>query len=319
MGVMYANNFTRRPFTDGEQAALVTLADHAAVAVEKARLLAAEHAARAEAESASRGKDELLAMLGHELRNPLSAIATADPRARDGRAAREELTRRAHEIIARQNAHLAHLVDDLLDVARVTSGKIALVRRPLELGQAVRHSLAALAASGKTERHRVDHGPRAGLGRRGRDALRADRQQPRRQRAPLHAGRAAASRSACAASDGERGPARPRQRGGDRARDAVARLRSLRSRASAGPTAARAAWGSASPWSAASPSCTAAAWTRRARAGARQHVHGAPARARRAARPRAPGGGAPPSNGAFAAAFSWWRTIRTRARCCATC
>jgi signal transduction histidine kinase/ActR/RegA family two-component response regulator len=154
VGVIYANNLTRRPFTDGEQAALVTLADHAAVAVEKARLLAAEHGARAEAESASRGKDELLAMLGHELRNPLSAIATAIHVLETGEPS-AEVTHRAHEIIARQNAHLAHLVDDLLDVARVTSGKIALVRRPLELGQAVRHSLAALAASGKTERHRV--------------------------------------------------------------------------------------------------------------------------------------------------------------------
>ncbi|MGH7421448.1 MAG: ATP-binding protein, partial [Candidatus Rokuibacteriota bacterium] len=154
VGVIYANNFARRPFTDADEAALVTLADHAAVAVEKAQLLAREHAARAEAESASRGKDELLAMLGHELRNPLSAIAnavhvleTGDPPA--------DLARRAREIIGRQNAHLAHLVDDLLDVARVTSGKIALVRRPLELGQAVGHSLASLAASGRTERHRV--------------------------------------------------------------------------------------------------------------------------------------------------------------------
>lgn len=153
-GVIYANNFTRRPFTLGDEAALVTLADHAAVAVEKARLLAAEHAARAEAEAAGRGKDELLAMLGHELRNPLSAITTAIHVLETSPPA-APVTRRAHEIIARQNAHLARLVDDLLDVARVTSGKIALVRRPLELGQAVRHSLAALAASGRTERHRI--------------------------------------------------------------------------------------------------------------------------------------------------------------------
>lgn len=154
VGVIYANKFTLRPFTDGEQVGLVTLADHAAVAVEKAGLLAAEHAARAEAESASRGKDELLAMLGHELRNPLSAITTAVHVLETGEPS-TDVTRRAHAIIARQNAHLAHLVDDLLDVARVTSGKIALVCRPLELGQAVRHSLTALAASGKTERHRV--------------------------------------------------------------------------------------------------------------------------------------------------------------------
>jgi signal transduction histidine kinase len=153
-GVIYANNFTRRSFTDADEDALVTLADHAAVAIEKARLLAAEHAARAEAEAASRGKDELLAMLGHELRNPLAAIANA-VHVLESPGPPAEVAARAREIIARQNAHLAHLVDDLLDVARVTSGKIALIRRPLELSQAVRHSLAALTASGRTERHRV--------------------------------------------------------------------------------------------------------------------------------------------------------------------
>jgi signal transduction histidine kinase/ActR/RegA family two-component response regulator len=154
VGVIYANQFEVRPFTDADEAALVTLADHAAVAVERAQLLAREHAARAEAESASRGKDELLAMLGHELRNPLAAIANA-VHVLDTEGVPAEMARRAREIIGRQNAHLAHLVDDLLDVARVTSGKIALVRRPLELSQAVRHALATLAATGRTERHRV--------------------------------------------------------------------------------------------------------------------------------------------------------------------
>jgi signal transduction histidine kinase/ActR/RegA family two-component response regulator len=154
VGVIYANNFARRPFTAGDEALLVTLAHHAAVAVQKARLLAREHAARAEAEAASRGKDELLAMLGHELRNPLSAIANAVA-VLGIPSAPPETARRAREIIARQNAHLAHLVDDLLDVARVTSGKIALERRPVELAQAVRHSIATLAASGRTEHHRL--------------------------------------------------------------------------------------------------------------------------------------------------------------------
>jgi signal transduction histidine kinase/ActR/RegA family two-component response regulator len=154
VGVIYANNFTRRPFTAADEAALVTLADHAAVAVQKARLLAREHAARAEAEAASRGKDELLAMLGHELRNPLSAIATAVHLLNAERAP-AEARHRAREILTRQNTHLAHLVDDLLDVARVTSGKIVLTRRPLELAQAVRHAVAALAESGRTDRHRL--------------------------------------------------------------------------------------------------------------------------------------------------------------------
>ena len=155
VGVIYANNLTPRAFTAADEAMLVTLADHAAVAVDKARLLAAEHAARGEAEAASRGKDELLAMLGHELRNPLAAIATA-AHLLDMPAATEDARRRAREIIARQNTHLARLVDDLLDVARVTSGKIVLDRRPLELAAAVERAVATLAASGRTAHHHVD-------------------------------------------------------------------------------------------------------------------------------------------------------------------
>jgi signal transduction histidine kinase len=154
VGVIYANNFTARPFTTSDEALLVTLANHAAVALQKARLLAAEHAARAEAETASRGKDELLAMLGHELRNPLAAIAAA-AHVLDHAGVTEQSARRAREIIARQNAHLARLVDDLVDVARVTSGKIVLDRRPLELAEAVRRGVATLATSGRTERHRI--------------------------------------------------------------------------------------------------------------------------------------------------------------------
>jgi signal transduction histidine kinase len=154
VGVVYANNTTRRPFSSDDEEALATLADHAAVAVQKARLLAREHAARAEAEAASRGKDELLAMLGHELRNPLAAITTACRLLHDAEAPPEAL-QRAREILLRQNAHLAHLVDDLLDVARVTSGKIVLTPRPLELAQVVRQAVGTLAASGRTSRHRL--------------------------------------------------------------------------------------------------------------------------------------------------------------------
>jgi signal transduction histidine kinase/CheY-like chemotaxis protein len=154
VGVIYANRLTREPFSAADEQALVTLADHAGVALQKARLLAGEHAARAEAEAASRGKDELLAMLGHELRNPLSAIASATYILESPEAS-PDATRLAREIIARQNRHLAHLVDDLLDVARVTSGRIVLARRPLELAETVRRAVAALTTAGRIERHRL--------------------------------------------------------------------------------------------------------------------------------------------------------------------
>jgi signal transduction histidine kinase len=154
VGVIYANHGTRHPFTAADETLVVTLADYVAVALEKARLLDAEHAARAAAEAASRGKDELLAMLGHELRNPLAAIATAT-HVLGSAGAGEDAARRAREIIARQNAHLARLVDDLLDVARVTSGKIVLTRRPLEMAEVVRRSVATLTTGGRADQHRV--------------------------------------------------------------------------------------------------------------------------------------------------------------------
>lgn len=82
--------------------------------------------------AASQAKDEFLAMLGHELRNPLSPIVTALQLMRmrgDGAHGRER------EIIQRQVDHLVRLVDDLLDVSRVTRGKIELKFERVALGQ----------------------------------------------------------------------------------------------------------------------------------------------------------------------------------------
>jgi PAS domain S-box-containing protein len=86
---------------------------------------------------ADRRKDEFLAMLSHELRNPLAPIRSAvflleraDP-ASDG-------ARRAREVIARQVGHLARMVDDLLDVSRLARGRIELRRARLDLAELVR-------------------------------------------------------------------------------------------------------------------------------------------------------------------------------------
>jgi PAS domain S-box-containing protein len=90
--------------------------------------------AREQAEAASRSKDEFLAMLGHELRNPLSPILTALElmKLRDDTAFKKE-----RSVIERQVRHVVRLVDDLLDVSRMTRGKISLERRSVELADAV--------------------------------------------------------------------------------------------------------------------------------------------------------------------------------------
>lgn len=120
---------------------------------ERRELLAVAQQARAEAESANRAKDVFIAMLGHELRNPLGAIAGAV--AVLGAGADESQTERARAIIGRQVQHLARLVDDLLDVSRVTTGKVHLDRQPLNLADVVNSLTSTWRAAGRFDRHEV--------------------------------------------------------------------------------------------------------------------------------------------------------------------
>ena len=104
--------------------------------------LAAELRARADAlAEADRRKDEFLAMLAHELRNPLGAIANASFLLEQLGPA--EAQARPVAIIRRQIQHLVRMVDDLLDVSRITRGKIELRRQPLDLNEVLRHAAEA--------------------------------------------------------------------------------------------------------------------------------------------------------------------------------
>ncbi len=113
------------------------------------------HASLAEEQQSSRAKDVFLAMLGHELRNPLASICNAvylldriDPASPKAKSARD--------IIGRQAAHLSRIVDDLLDVGRAASGKMSLSMQPMELGPAVEAAVAALRTAGTLADRRVD-------------------------------------------------------------------------------------------------------------------------------------------------------------------
>ena len=121
---------------------------------ERLQLFESEQAARQLAEQQNRAKDEFLAMLGHELRNPLSAISGAVALMK-APAAQEQHRLHAREVISRQVQHLSRVVDDLLDLSRVMTGKIILDFKPLDLAQAAAGCLAAMRAAGRAGEHEL--------------------------------------------------------------------------------------------------------------------------------------------------------------------
>jgi signal transduction histidine kinase len=110
---------------------------------------------RREAERKSHAKDEFLAMLGHELRNPLSAISSAAALIGLPGAGLDSVGR-AKQIIARQSQHLSRIVDDLLDLSRAMSGKILLARQPLDLAALVGACLDTFRATGRTSAYTLN-------------------------------------------------------------------------------------------------------------------------------------------------------------------
>ncbi|MBA3599476.1 MAG: PAS domain S-box protein [Methylibium sp.] len=136
------------------------ITEERAARAERLRLLEGEQRARAESDAANRAKDEFLAMLGHELRNPLGAISNAAylleaKAARGGAAAGAEPSARAFDVIRRQIVHVTRLVDDLLDASRVATGKIALTRRPVELAALTQRTARAVFGDAASARHRL--------------------------------------------------------------------------------------------------------------------------------------------------------------------
>lgn len=140
-------------FTADDAALLAQAAQIAASAIEGARLYQ-------ELREKDQRKDEFLAMLAHELRNPLAAMRNAVELADDG-APPEDLAW-SREVIDRQLRRLTRLIDDLLDVSRITQGKIELRREFIDAASILRHAVDAVAPLVAERRHELSLAYRPG-------------------------------------------------------------------------------------------------------------------------------------------------------------
>jgi signal transduction histidine kinase/CheY-like chemotaxis protein len=122
---------------------------------EREALVASLTAALARAEKAAATKDNFLAVLGHELRNPLAPIVMALD-LMDARAGNDY--RRERDTMRRQVKHMRRLVDDLLDVSRITQGKLTMAHEPVCLSQALRQAIDAVRpAMDSANRNFIEH------------------------------------------------------------------------------------------------------------------------------------------------------------------
>ncbi len=131
---------------------------------ERAQLLIREQAARAEAEQANRTKDEFLATLSHELRTPLTAILGWSHLVRTGKLDEPQLSR-AVETIERNARSQSQLIDDLLDVSRIITGKLQIEPRPVDVRSVIEAAIDAVRPSfeAKNIKFETVMGPSAGL------------------------------------------------------------------------------------------------------------------------------------------------------------
>ena len=143
VGVIHAATITPRHFTADDLKLLQLVAERAALAIEQTRLYEAEQSARREAEMANRIKDEFLATVSHELRAPLTAILGWVRLLREGHLDAGDADR-AMETIERSARTQNRIINDLLDVSNIITGKLRLNVRPIEPVPVIESAVEAL-------------------------------------------------------------------------------------------------------------------------------------------------------------------------------
>jgi signal transduction histidine kinase/DNA-binding response OmpR family regulator len=137
IGVLVFGSRSRTQLQPDELAMMQVIADQAAMALERARLIAELKGRAEELAQADRRKDEFLAILAHELRNPLAPIVNSLHLLKESH---DKGSAEAVSMVEKQVRHLVRLIDDLLDVSRITHGKIGLRKERVSLQELAQHA-----------------------------------------------------------------------------------------------------------------------------------------------------------------------------------
>jgi signal transduction histidine kinase/ActR/RegA family two-component response regulator len=140
LGVIHVGRRAFRPFTEDDTRLLELVAFRVALAIDNARLFEEERAARRDAEAASRAKDEFLTTISHELRTPLTPIIGWIHMIRNGLLPEKE-SKHGLEVIEKNSHALKRLINDLLDMSAILSGKMRVEQKPVALHSAVREAI----------------------------------------------------------------------------------------------------------------------------------------------------------------------------------
>jgi PAS domain S-box-containing protein len=151
LGGLFFGHAAEGVFTERDEKIVVGVAAQAAAALDNAKLYQAEQQARAAAERANKAKDDFLATLSHELRNPLNPVLLIASEAALNPDLPEEI-RADFEMIQRNVELEARLIDDLLDLTRITRRKMSLELRPVDVHEALHEAMAIVRRDAENKR-----------------------------------------------------------------------------------------------------------------------------------------------------------------------
>ncbi len=155
VGTIELQSYQKAAFREEHATAMRLAANLGAVAIENVRLLQQESHARAVAEESNRLKDEFLATVSHELRTPLTAILGWSRMLQTG-SLDEETAGKAIETIRRNAKSQSQIIDDILDVSRIITGKLALDLNPIELGPVIEAAVNVVRPTAEAKGIRID-------------------------------------------------------------------------------------------------------------------------------------------------------------------